>query len=412
MSSGKNRIVVIILAVTGLLIVLAMPISNYFLVRKPIQIVGGGPQFEPVSKIMQASCADCHSPGLVGNPIYAQFPLAKDLIQKDIREAQSAFALTEDELSGVEKIPAADMARIATVVTEGTMPPFKYTAMHWDARLTHKQRDAIFAYVQARQDDDGAALAVIPQHNPFKLDHKKVALGEKLFFDKRLSRAESVSCASCHALDKGGADAHSNAPTVFNSAFNFRQFADGHSSNLIEQAKEHIADAAVMNADITTMAAKLGRDPTYGAMARAAYGSELTASDLVESLVCYEKTLITPDCAFDRYLRGDKEALNEREKLGYQLFMEKNCAGCHNGVGVGGMSMAKGLSGKKIKVPLLRNIALTGPYFSNGSAKTLNQAVDVMAQKMAGSKLSPSENQALVAFLRTLTGKYRGQKLQ
>lgn len=455
-AGSRKKLILALLALLGLAAGLALPISNYFLVREKIEVKSDDPRFAEVSKIMQTSCVDCHTQGMTTYPLYFSLPVAKEIIQKDIKQAQSAFLLSRAQLSGAEKIGSINLAKIATVIGDGSMPPAKYTLLHWNAVLSAEQKQTVLAYIQERQDDSGVALAAIPEQNPFHPDAKKAALGEKLYFDKRLSGDNTVSCASCHGLDKGGCDREVvstgikgrkgsvNSPTVFNSAFNFCQFWDGRAKDLAEQAAGPLNNPKEMGSNFPQVLAKLHDDAAYGALSKAAYGGPLDQERIKDAIATYEKTLITPHCAFDRYLQGDSAALNDEQKRGYQLFMEKGCASCHAGVAMGGMSFEKMGTSKdyfayreknlhlpyteadngrfnvtkdpldkgKFKVPILRNIELTAPYFHDGSAKTLTEAVDVMAEYQTGSKLEPRETEAIVAFLKTLTGEYRGKKLQ
>jgi cytochrome c peroxidase len=450
------RIFSIVVVAVGFSVVLALPISNFFLKREIIEDKTDNPRFAEVSKLMQVSCADCHTQGLTSYPIYFQWPVAREIIAHDIESAQSAFRLSKNQLAGVEPIGAIDLAKIATVVNSGSMPPPKYTLLHWNANLSGPQKEALLSYIQDKQEEAGVALKAIPEKNPFHVDAAKVRLGEKLYFDKRLSVDNTVSCASCHALDKGGTDrlrvstgVHGeqgaiNSPTVFNSAFNFRQFWDGRASDLADQVSGPVTNPHEMGTDFNSVLAKLKSDTAYGAMSKAAYGLPLTESNIKDAIANYEKTLLTPNSAFDKYLKGDESALNDQQKRGYMAFMEKGCASCHAGVGMGGMSFEKmgvykdyfayreknlhmahtraddgrfnvthdPLDKGKFKVPLLRNIALTAPYFHDGSVTSLSGAVAIMGEYEAGSKLTAAETASIVAFLEALSGEYKGKKLQ
>jgi len=455
--STKSRAKTLLLGAVAAVVVfvLALPLSNYFLVREKIDVNANDAGFVEVSKIMQQSCADCHSPGLTAYPIYGQWPIAKDTIARDIAGGQDVFRLSKSQLSGAEPLSTMDLAKVATVVDSGSMPPPKYLMLHWNAVLTPSKRQAILAYIQERQDDSGRALAAIPTNNPFQPDAKKVALGEKLFSDKRLSVDNTVSCASCHNLSTGGSDheilssgikgqkSPVNTPTIFNAAFNSSQFWDGRTADLAEQVSEQIVNPEEMGSSFSQALAKLKGDTTYGALSEAAYGAPLDQDKIKDAIVAYEKTLITPNSAFDRYLGGDENALDAEQKRGYQLFMEKGCASCHSGAAMGGLSFEKmgkardyfayrvnvlkmpmtaadngrfnvtksPLDKGKFKVPLLRNVALTAPYFHDGSAKTLGEAVDIMGEYECGSKLSKDEISAIVSFLKSLTGELHGKKL-
>ncbi len=132
---------------------LAFPLSNFFVVREKVPLVTTDAAFAPVSKILQSSCVDCHSvtPSLIAYPFYAGLPVAKDTIKRDILEGQRAFKLSKEQISGAELISNIDLAKITTVVEEGSMPPIRYKALHWDATLNQTQRQQILDYIQSRQ---------------------------------------------------------------------------------------------------------------------------------------------------------------------------------------------------------------------------------------------------------------------
>ena len=283
-----------------------------------------------------------------------------------------------------------------------------------------------------------------------KLDPKKVALGEKLFNDKRLSRDNSLSCASCHNLSAGGVDGSPssvgiggakgpiNAPTVFNSALNFRQFWDGRANSLEEQAAGPIHNPKEMGSNWVEVLGKLKQDAALVAQFKEVYPDGLQAKNVQDGISTFERTLVTPNARFDKYLRGDKNAINADELKGYELFKKYGCVACHQGVAVGGnmfqtfgvmgdyfakrgnpteadlgrYNVTKNEADKHVfKVPSLRNVALTAPYFHDGSAKTLNDAVAVMFKYQLGRTASQQDKDQIVMFLRTLTGEYKGQPL-
>lgn len=275
---------------------------------------------------------------------------------------------------------------------------------------------------------------------PKKLPHDpaKAALGHKLFFDPILSRDYTLSCASCHDFSKGGSNGQSvstginrqkgvmNAPTVLNSAFNFSQFWNGRAKNLSEQALGPIHNPIEMGLSLKEAALRVQSDRLYSsAFAKITGRKTITPNDIGAMIAEYEKTLITPNGKFDRYLQGT-DTLSPNETKGYLLFKTLGCVSCHNGVNVGGNSFQKmgaviaiqrnakvddryALTGRKndknvFKVPTLRNIALTAPYFHDGSTATLHDAILKMAYHNLGYKLTQSETDALVAFLHTLNG--------
>lgn len=277
-------------------------------------------------------------------------------------------------------------------------------------------------------------ITPIPLENSF--DMKKAVLGKKLFSDTRLSKDDTISCATCHILDEGGDDnlavsfgidgqtGTRNAPTVLNSKFNLAQFWDGRAKNLEEQAAGPIHNPIEMNSNFDEVIKKLKKDKKYVLLFEAIYEDGITGKNITNAIAEYENTLLTPNSKFDKYLRGDKKALSQDELKGYTLFKEYGCISCHNGVNIGGNLMQKlGVIEqyktkdlgkyevtKKIedmyyfKVPSLRNINLTPPYFHDGLTPTLKDAVTKMSYYQVGYNLSEQEIDYIVQFLHTLTG--------
>jgi len=285
------------------------------------------------------------------------------------------------------------------------------------------------------------------QENPLKVD-----LGRKLFNDTRLSSDNSISCASCHEVKKGGADRQAlssgvqgrlgkvNTPTVLNSRYNFRQFWDGRAASLEEQVKGPLHDPNEMNTTWAQVLGKLSADAALSAEFKVLYPSTgINASNIADALASYQRALITPNARFDRHLRGDKNVLSQDELRGYQLFKSYGCVACHQGVNVGGnmfqtfgvmgdyfsqrgqpsdadlgrYNVTKNPDDKHVfKVPSLRNVALTAPYFHDGSAKTLEDAVDVMFRYQLGRSAPELDKKYIIKFLHTLTGELDGQPLE
>ena len=270
-------------------------------------------------------------------------------------------------------------------------------------------------------------------------DPAKVELGKKLFFDPRLSRSGAISCNSCHNLGMGGSDnlkasiGHQwqkggiNSPTVLKSSLNIAQFWDGRAKDLREQAGGPIANPMEMASTHELAIQVLSSIPGYRAEFKQVFGKDgITIEEVTGALAAFEETLVTPNSRFDQWLRGDKKALTVRELAGYELFKNSGCVACHNGVAVGGNSFQKmglvmpyqtenkaegraAVTGKdadrnNFKVPTLRNVALTYPYFHDGEAATLTEAVDIMGRLQLGRTFTPDENGQIVAFLKTLTG--------
>jgi len=279
----------------------------------------------------------------------------------------------------------------------------------------------------------------------FDYDSAKVELGKKLFFEPRLSKSGWITCNSCHNLSTGGADnlptsiGHKwffgpiNSPTVLNARFNLTQFWDGRAKDLKEQAGGPIANPIEMGSNHELAVSVLQSIPEYVQWFGVIYGSgeryenqRITIDQVTDVIAAFEETLITPNSKFDYWLKGYDNSISEAEKEGYILFKDKGCIACHNGVGVGGNSYQKfGLAkpydidthtlGRYnvtkeekdkyvFKVPLLRNIELTVPYFHDASTWNLSEAVNIMAEYQLGLSLTDDETSKIVAFLRTLTG--------
>ena len=266
-----------------------------------------------------------------------------------------------------------------------------------------------------------------------------VELGKKLYFDPRLSKSGFISCNSCHNLSMGGSDnlatsiGHNwqkgpiNAPTVLNSGMNVAQFWDGRAATLKAQAGGPIANPGEMAFTHELAVEMLATIPGYVIEFQQAFGTPAIDIDRVTTAIAaFEETLVTPNARFDKWLRGDKRALSLEEERGYDLFKASGCTACHNGPAAGGASFRKmgvvepyrtsspaegrvAVTGKdadrfNFKVPTLRNVELTYPYFHDGAANTLAESVEVMGRIQLGRRYTPAETASIVAFLKTLTG--------
>ena len=258
-----------------------------------------------------------------------------------------------------------------------------------------------------------------------------MALGERLFHDPRLSHDDTHSCDSCHDLSTNGASAINGEsigsptpgvvgltiPTVFNAALSFRLNWEGDLRTLEDQAVETLKKPQIMGSSVEEALNKLRADADIARQFREAFGHELDGDGLLSAIAAYERTLLTPGSRFDRWLEGDVNAITSEEYSGYQLFKSLGCVTCHQGVNVGGnMYQRHGvfhpLASSKpevVRVPSLRNVAVTPPYFHDGSTATLSKAVQQMAEAQLGRKLTDDQTKALVAFLNTLTGTYLGK---
>ena len=281
-----------------------------------------------------------------------------------------------------------------------------------------------------------------------EFDTARAELGEALFKEPQMSGDGKVSCASCHHTDHGLADdkAHSfvngrpesqvNTPTMYNVRFLYKLGWGGKYDSLPTQLDSLLQNPAVMASSWDGAAKRIGDIPGYRDKFRALFQDGLTPANLRLALLEYERSLFTPNSPFDRYLRGDQTALSAEAKAGYGLFKGYGCASCHQGIAIGGnvferfgvvrdffadrgRTNAADLGRFNVtqrdqdrfvfRVPSLRNVALTAPYFHDGSAATLEDAVGVMAHYQLGRELEPNDKTELVAFLRSLTGEYRGK---
>ena len=272
---------------------------------------------------------------------------------------------------------------------------------------------------------------ITPVPLPPVADPEKLALGERLFADRRLSRDRSRSCLSCHDISTNGASSNQideafdgsklplNTPTVFNAALSFRLNWQGQPRSLEAQAETLLENPSVTGTSIDEVVGKLSADPDTVRQFRAAYGHGPDRASLLDAIATYERSLLTPGSRFDRWLGGDAAALSVEEQNGYQLFKSLGCISCHQGVNVGGnMFQRHGifhpLASPKpeiLRVPSLRNVATTPPYFHDGSTPTLEEAVRKMGAAQLDRILSDQQVEAIVAFLNTLTGAYRGASL-
>ncbi|MEJ2045707.1 MAG: cytochrome-c peroxidase [Reinekea sp.] len=270
-------------------------------------------------------------------------------------------------------------------------------------------------------------------------DEAKVELGMKLYFDPRLSKSGHISCNSCHNLSMGGSDnmpssiGHGwtlgpiNAPTVLNSSMNLAQFWDGRAKDLQEQAGGPIANPKEMGFSHEMAVDVLSSIPQYKAEFKAVYHADkVSIEEVTDAIAAFEETLVTPNSPFDQYLKGNESAISAQAKAGYEQFKTLGCVSCHNGPAVGGNSYQKmglvkayktdneaagrsAITGKevdrfKFKVPTLRNVELTYPYFHDGAVWTLEEAVSIMAELQLGQKLNDEQVNEIVAFLKSLTG--------
>ncbi|MCF6346167.1 MAG: c-type cytochrome [Thiomicrorhabdus sp.] len=282
---------------------------------------------------------------------------------------------------------------------------------------------------------------ITPIPETLNLNTQKVHLGEQLFHDKNLSHDNTLSCASCHNLQKGGGDGlaqpttaslqkkglpnHTvfNSPTIFNVGFNFVQGWEGKTKNLEQQAAIPLFNPFEMgNKNWSNILNYLNQTPHYKQQFQNIYASKISSEQVIDVISEFNRSLTTPNSPFDLYLKGQLDSLTHYELEGYQLFKNRGCISCHNGVNIGGNLFQKAgiftpmhpqneFSPQIFKVPTLRNIALTAPYFHNGSVSSLEEAITLMAKHQLQLELPADENKKILAFLHTLTGQYQNQSL-
>ena len=415
--------------------------------------------FKEASTILFNKCKDCHS-SRGKMPFYAKFPIAKKLIAADMIQGMERLNMDGKLENNGVPFSELDLARLEGVLYADNMAPYPYRIMHWNSGLSQPEKDSIKKWIyqtrRERRAQEGfvgmrAGEPIPPLPKAVQLDSQKVALGKIMFHDRRLSGDETISCANCHSLKKGGSDqavtstgirgqiGTINAPTVFNAVYNHRQFWDGRAADLEEQAGGPVTNPVEMGGDWDIILANLEKDEQLISSFTSAYQDGLTKKNILNAIATFEQSLITPNSRFDNFLRGDENALSAHEKKGYELF-KTNCISCHAGPNLGGLSFEKlgvkkdyfatrkrspneadmGLFNftkndgdkYKFKVPSLRNIALTHPYLHDGSANSLEETVSLMAKHQIGKNFTTTQVDQLARFLETLTGEYEGKLLE
>lgn len=404
--------------------------------------------------LREKGCDYCHTPS-ADLPFYASFPIAKQLMEYDIRLGYQSFNLEPVRASLIEDkaVLQSDLNKIEWVMQHKTMPPTRYVALHWAGQVDEQERETLLGWIaqqraryyasnEAAAEHRNEPIQPIPKALP--VDAQKVALGFRLYHDPRLSGDSTLSCAHCHSLNTGGVDGRKtsigvggavgpiNAPTVFNSVFNSEQFWDGRAPTLQVQAGGPPLNPIEMaSKSWEEIIGKLDKDPVLTRDFVAAYPQGLSGDTITDAIAEFEKTLITPDSPFDNWLRGDDKAMTMQQKHGYQLFKDNKCATCHGGTILGGRSFeplglkrdfnfgeitaadigrmnvtSEARDRLRQKVPGLRNVALTAPYFHRGDVATLDEAVKLMLRHQVGTELPQQDVDDIVAFLESLTGVY------
>ncbi|MDY3892065.1 MAG: cytochrome c peroxidase [Bacteroidaceae bacterium] len=447
--------------VTAIVILLALVLGfavYRFAFRKSIP---DAPVSQQVAAILeQNGCYSCHS-GQDGTPFYAKLPFA-DPILAHIEIGTRFWDLRREDLENPSEVL---LSKLQHSVTSGNMPLVEYKLIHWGTGFNKAEKSLLTEWILSQRQErfvTGTACEAYAQHalqpipDSLSTDIRKVTLGRKMYNEARISLDGTLSCATCHVIDKGGADSRGtrtsegiygqfggiNAPTVLNAAFNVEQFWNGRAHTLADQAAGPPVNPVEMG-DQTweQICERLKEDASLVAEFQSIYPEGITQATVTDAIAEYEKTLITPNDRLDQMLKGDENALTEKEKKGLVAFMDNSCAVCHVGKTLGGQSFEtlgiyedyyaareqsnpdivyndddKGLAGftgdttdlHRFKVPGLRNISKTSPYFHDGTQATIEDAVRAMFRFELGVKEAPESDVASIsAFLRTLDGEIK-----
>ncbi len=441
---------------SGIIMAVALVMIVIYHLVDIIPPAGPSKDDQAVAIFKDASCITCHQKNS-NTPFYADIPIIGQIIKRDITNGYRKFNIGES-LEIIKKEEAVNEAILAKIematITNEMMPPARYYLIHWGASITpakqiilkewiKKHRGKFYPNTLAADMFKNEPVRPIPSSLTF--NKRKAALGKKLFYDKRISFDNTISCASCHNPDKGGANNKQyaegadkrlgtiNTPTICNAHFNIAQSWNGHSANIKDLVKEHIKNSVIMgNESFADVIKRLRNNEDLKKGFDHLYEDGMTENTIADAIAEFGKTLLTPDCSFDKYLKGDNYAINKKEIFGYELFISKTCATCHVGTTLGGQSFelmgiyndyfedrgweltaddlgrfnytADNKDRHRFKVPGLRNVALTKPYFHDGSQQTLSDAVIAMGIYQTDHKISDEEINAIVAFLETLTG--------
>jgi len=416
-----------------------------------------------VEAIMVGKCMACHSRGY-DLPFYASIPGIRGIIEKDFSDGLRGLDISSEfEAANADKpFNEAALAKMEWVILNGTMPPVKFSMVHWGSTLSNKEKKDTLDWVKETRAQHYATGGVKNRklaNEPLQpitavvYDEKQAVLGDMLFNDKRLSADSTLACSGCHFEDRGGTDQQQfsegireqfgdiNAPTTFNAVFNLSQFWDGREPDLQGQAGGPPLNAIEMGSKTwEEIIDRLSQDEALTAAFMVEYPSGWSSENITHAIAEYEKTLITPNSKFDQWLMGNKTALTADEIQGYNLFKLYRCASCHVGQSVGGQSYEymnltgdyfategrKPLNSDKgrmnftqnpadlhrFKVSNLRNIEYTWPYMHDGTVTSLDESVRIMGEYLSGISVPEKDRKLIVAFLRTLTGELHGQPLE
>ncbi len=446
--------------ITGTAIIL---VGLGFFVSRVINIVPSAElskEEQIITILEQGGCFVCH-----GGPDYCthiNWPVFGAIISKNaekgIRFANATSIL--EHFNDSRPIDQTLLIKSQKVVSERSMPPMSFRIIHWKSGITKDKQKIFLRWIyELMATDHGWPLPakdrpfepIMPLPDSLPADFAKVNLGRILYHDPRLSADSTVSCATCHNPGSAGVDnldysvgaygqpGMFSTLTTYNAVFHPFFSWEGNASTLALQSAMTLVDPVIMgNESFEPVIDRLMADVPFTLLFTETYPDGLNADNITDALAQYHKVLITPDAPFDKYLQGDSEAIGPDAKKGYQLFKRLGCASCHNSIGVGGNSFEyMGLSNNffsirdrirlpdlgryritarpedihKFKVPGLRNIELTHPYFHNASAPDLETAVEAMAYHQRDKLINKDKVHQIVSFLRTLTGTFREKPL-
>lgn len=419
--------------------------------------------FTGAMQVLREKCMPCHT-GNYTVPLYGKIPGLGDIVERDYKEGLRHVNFASELSPGWQGKPVGEVfiAKIERALEDSRMPPPQYITAYLSAQLNAEEKTIIHSWIHdTRQRHYATGLAspefstepVQPLPDSIPVDKRKVDLGSRLFHDPRLSGDNATTCASCHFLNRSAADDKEtprgvrgnilpfNSPTVFNAAFFQRQFWNGRGRDLQEQALEPPSNPFEMSGgDWSEICARLSRSSEFAEAFLKVYPDGITALNVTDALAEFEKTLITPNARFDRYLKGDKSAITQEEKEGYEVFKTSRCATCHVGKAMGGQSVEYlnlkadfygarkqipriedlGLYNHtkreedtfKFKVPTLRNVTETGPWYHDGKIISIHEAVYLMGIYQSGFQLDDRSVNLIVSFLGTLIGEFRGKPVR
>ena len=447
----------VIVTLIGICMAIAVVTAIYrFALRKSIPDASTSQQVTAI--LDQNGCYSCHSTA-PKKPFYARLPIIGSKFDQYVEHGTRFVDLKKADFENPSEVL---LSMIEYTLQQNNMPIKEFKFAHWGTGFNKKEKSLLTKWVMderatryatglAAEEFANEPIQVLPESVP--IDPNKVALGKKMYNDTRISLDNTISCATCHVLEDGGAD-HAdertsegingniggvNAPTVFNALFNIEQFWNGRAHTLAEQAAGPPVNPIEMG-DQTwdQIVERLRMDASLVAEFNALYPEEgLTQATVTDAIGEFEKTLITPNDKLDLYLKGNRDALTADELAGYNAFKDNSCAVCHVGKTLGGQSFEfmgifedyfadrekirpdiayndddNGLSGftgnpddiHRFKVPNLRNISMTAPYFHDGTRETLEEAVRDMFRFELGKTASEEQVSSITTFLRSLDG--------